>query len=87
MVAAYVLTLDDGELGDGEDLRLLLTEHAATICGVVLGRDRVVAAAATQARYDLVEGLVSGIGSDADTVRRWAAHLGYDEHRRAPGSG
>ncbi|WP_063043375.1 PucR family transcriptional regulator [Nocardia pseudovaccinii] len=77
--AGYVLTLDDSDESDGEDLRLLLTEHAATICGVILGRERVVAAAATQARYDLIEGLVSGKGSDADEVRRWAAHLGYDE--------
>lgn len=78
-IAAYVLTLDDGDQGDGENLRLLLTEHAATIFGVILGRERVVAAAATQARYDLIEGLVSGKGSDAEEVRRWAAYLGYDE--------
>ena len=78
-VPAFLLTLDEGDQDEGEDVRLLLTEHAATICGVILGRERVVAAAATQARYDLVEGLLSGKGSDADEVRRWAAHLGYDE--------
>ena len=80
-VPAFLLTLDDGEQDDGEDLRLPLTEHAATICGVILGRERVVAAAATQARYDLVEGLLSGKGSEPDEVRRWAAHLGYDEQQ------
>jgi hypothetical protein len=85
-VPAYVMTVDDGdgETGTGEDLRLLVTEHAATICGVILGRDRVVAAAATRVRYDLVEGLLSGKGGDAEDVLRWARHLGYDpecEHR------
>jgi sugar diacid utilization regulator len=78
-VPAFLLTLDDGDLDVGEDLTLLLTEHAATICGVILGRERVLAAAATQARHDLIEALLSGKGSDADEVRRWAAHLGYDE--------
>ncbi|HEY2638542.1 MAG TPA: hypothetical protein VGI66_01475, partial [Streptosporangiaceae bacterium] len=51
------------------------------ICGAVLSRERVVAAAATQARHDLVEGLLSGRGSDQEKVGRWAAHLGYDKHR------
>lgn len=83
-VPAYLMTLDDADEETGEDLRLLLTEHAATICGVILGRERVVAAAATQVRYDLVEGLLSGTGGDADEVLRWARHLGYDaecDHR------
>jgi hypothetical protein len=80
-VPAYLMTVDDGEQDTGEDLRLLLTEHAATICGVILGRERVVAAAATQVRYDLVEGLLPGRGRDTEEVRRWAAHLGYDEDR------
>jgi sugar diacid utilization regulator len=79
-VPAYLLTLDD-ERGDGEDLRLLISEHAATVCGVILGRERVVAASATQVRYDLVEGLLSGKGSDPDEVRRWAGHLGFEEGR------
>lgn len=78
-VRAYLLTLDDGELDAGEDMRLLLTEHAATICGVILGRDRIVAAAATQARNDIVEGVLSGKARDPEEVRRWAVHLGYDE--------
>jgi sugar diacid utilization regulator len=81
-VPAFLLTLDEGDQDEGEDLRLLLTEHAATICGVILGRERVVAAAATQARYNLIEGLLSGKGSDAEEMRRWAAHVGYDEHHQ-----
>ncbi|MCE0767746.1 helix-turn-helix domain-containing protein [Pseudonocardia kujensis] len=78
-VPAYLLTLHDGGDDAGEDLRLLLTEHAATICGVILGRERVVAAAATQVRNDLMEGLLSGNGSDPEEVQRWARHLGYHE--------
>lgn len=81
-VPAFLLTLDEGDQDEGEDIRLLLTEHAATMCGVILGRERVVAAAATQARHDLVEGLLSGKGRDADEIRRWAAHLGYDEQHQ-----
>jgi sugar diacid utilization regulator len=75
-VPAYLMTLD-GAGRAGEDTRLLLTEHAATICGVILGRERVVAAAASRARDDLVEGLLSGRGQDPGETDRWARHLGY----------
>src|SRR5262249_40506649 len=34
-VPAHLLTLDTGGQGAGEDSSLLLTEHAATICGVI----------------------------------------------------
>lgn len=83
-VPAYLLTLDGTDQGANEDLRLLITEHAATMCGVILGRERIVAAAASQVRFDLLEGLLSSTGSDVDEVLRWARHLGYDgerEHR------
>jgi hypothetical protein len=86
-VPAYLMTFGrghpDGWPGDGGDMSLLVTEHAATICGVILGRERVVAAAARQVRDDLVEGLLLG-GRDNGDVGRWARHLGYDsarEHR------
>ncbi|HUZ24911.1 MAG TPA: helix-turn-helix domain-containing protein [Streptosporangiaceae bacterium] len=75
-VPAYLMTLDSAER-PGEDTRLLLTEHAATICGVILGRETVVAAAASRVRDDLVEGLLSGRGQDAAEIGRWARHLGY----------
>src|ERR1700746_482198 len=65
----------------GEDMSLLVTEHAATICGVILGRERVVAAAARRVRDDLVEGLLLGRGRDNADAGRWAAHLGYDPAR------
>ena len=82
-VPAYLMTFGSGYKGDGGDMSLLVTEHAATICGVILGRERVVAAAARQVRDDLVEGLLLG-GRDTGDVSRWARHLGYDatrEHR------
>jgi len=82
-VPAYLLTFSKAG-ADGGDMSLLVTEHAATICGVILGRERVVAAAARQVRDDLVEGLLLGAGHGNGEVGRWARHLGYDasrEHR------
>ena len=81
-VPAHLLTLDPGEQGAAEDSSLLLTEHAATICGVILSRERVVATAAGRVRDDLVEGLLSGRGQDRAETGRWARHLGYDPGRR-----
>ncbi len=81
-VPAYLMTF--GSERPGDDMSLLVTEHAATICGVILGRERVVAAAARQVRDDLVEGLLIGGGRENGEVARWARHLGYDatrEHR------
>jgi sugar diacid utilization regulator len=83
-VPAYLMTFGGAAQAPGADLSLLVTEHAATICGIMLGRDRVVAAAARQVRDDLVEGLLLGSGSDNGDAARWARHLGYDpalEHR------
>jgi len=77
-VPSYLVTIDPAENIFGEDMSLLVTEHAATICGVILGRERVVAAAARRVRDDLVEGLLLGRGRDHADVSRWAAHLGYD---------
>jgi len=81
-VPAYLMTFGSDRHDD--DMSLLVTEHAATICGVILGRERVVAAAAQQVRDDLLEGLLIGGGRDNGEVARWARHLGYDaarEHR------
>ncbi len=80
-VPAHLLTLDTSGAGAGEDTSLLLTEHAATICGVIMGRERVVASAASRVRDDLVEGLLSGRGQDQAETGRWARHLGYDPAR------
>jgi sugar diacid utilization regulator len=80
-VPSYLVTVDPAENIFGEDMSLLVTEHAATICGVILGRERVVAAAARRVRDDLVEGLLLGRGRDNADASRWAAHLGYDPAR------
>src|ERR1051326_3592413 len=77
-VPSYLITIDPADNLFGEDMSLLVTEHAATICGVILGRERVVAAAARRVRDDLVEGLLLGRGRDNADASRWAAHLGYD---------
>jgi sugar diacid utilization regulator len=77
-VPAYLITLDPAEKSFEEDMSLLVTEHAATICGVILGREHVIAAAARRVRDDLVEGLLLGRGREVDEAGRWAAHLGYD---------
>jgi sugar diacid utilization regulator len=82
--AAYLLTATRDEDGQSEDTRLMVTEHAAMICGIVLGRARVVAAAAGQARRELFDGLLLlGDRADAD-VDNWARHLGIkpdQQHR------
>jgi sugar diacid utilization regulator len=80
-VPAYLITLDPAEKSFEEDMSLLVTEHAATICGVILGREHVIAAAARRVRDDLVEGLLLGRGREIDEASRWAAHLGYDAAR------
>jgi len=80
-VPSYLITIDPAENIFGEDMSLLVTEHAATIAGVILGRERVVAAAARRVRDDLVEGLLLGRGRDGADADRWAAHLGYDPAR------
>ncbi|MER6825082.1 helix-turn-helix domain-containing protein [Streptosporangium sp. NPDC000563] len=80
-VPAYLVSLVEAAPDQGEDIDLLVAEHAATICGVILARERVIVSAASQVRDDLVEGLLSGSGRDNDEVVRWAQHLGYDTER------
>jgi sugar diacid utilization regulator len=81
-VPAHLITMDPAAgTNPAEDVRLLVTEHAATICGVILGRQNVAAAAARRVRDDLVEGLLLGRGQDDGETGRWAAHLGYDPSR------
>jgi sugar diacid utilization regulator len=80
-VASYLITLDAAADPSGEDMALLVTEHAATICGVILGRERVVAASSRRVRDDLVEGLLLARARDPGDAARWAAHLGYDPAR------
>jgi hypothetical protein len=81
-VAGYLLTASTRDQDLTEDLRLLVTEHAAMVCGVVLGRDVVVAAAAGRARRELFEALLQQRHADDGEVDRWARHLGFDPGRR-----
>jgi len=76
-ILAYLLTVE-GPRQAGEDVSLLVTEHGATICGVVMSRERVVAAAAGRVRDGLVEGLLLGQARDPEELQGWARHLGYD---------
>lgn len=76
-VVAHLVTVGSGAQELDDDLNLLLTEHAATICGIILGRERVVAAAAGRARTDLIEGLLLARGRDDGEAERWAGHLGF----------
>ena len=80
-VVAHLLAEEAANAAAGEDLSLLVTEHAATICGVILGRERIVGAAAGRVRDDLVEGLLLGRAGSPEELRRWAQHLGYDDAR------
>lgn len=83
-VTSFVVTAEDLARRDRpdalavDDALLLVTEHAATVAGVLAGRERVLAAAAGQVRSDLVSGLLLGRARDPDQAARWAEHLGYD---------
>ncbi len=80
-VAGHLLVVGGRDHDLTEDTRLLVTEHAAVVCGVVLGRDLVVAAAAGRARQELFEGLLQPRDRDDGEVDRWARHLGFDPNR------
>lgn len=80
-LVAYLVSFTGGAGGFGDDAALMLTEHAATMCGVVLARERVVAAAAGRARQDLIEGVLNGRARVEGEVSRWAGHLGFAEGR------
>jgi PucR C-terminal helix-turn-helix domain/GGDEF-like domain len=80
-VVAHLVSVRTPAPGSGpeldDDLNLLLTEHAATICGIILGRERAVAAAGARARTELVEGLLLARDRDDGEAERWAGHLGF----------
>ncbi|WP_281690683.1 PucR family transcriptional regulator [Pseudonocardia thermophila] len=83
-IAGYLVSVarpDDDPAGIDPDLILLAAEHTALVCGVMLGREIVVAAAAGRARRELIEGLLRHRGQDDGEAAQWAKHLGYDENR------
>ena len=81
-VVGYLLVMSSHANDMSEDMRLLATEHAAMVCGVVLGRGLVLAAAAGQARRHLIEALLLSRDRDDGEVDRLAVHLGFDRSRQ-----
>ncbi|MDQ7907517.1 helix-turn-helix domain-containing protein [Phytohabitans sp. ZYX-F-186] len=80
-IPAYLLTGRPAGGGAVEDLGLLATEHAAMICGIVLGRHRLVASVVGNARLDLVEALLLARDRSEFELHNWARHLGIDDRR------
>lgn len=77
-VAGYLLTVSGPDADFTEDMRLLAIEHAAMVCGLVMGRDLVVTAAAGRARHQLLEALLLSSDRNDPELERWARHLGLD---------
>jgi PucR family transcriptional regulator, purine catabolism regulatory protein len=77
-VVAHLLAVSSQHAEMPEDMRLLATEHAAMLCGIVLGRDLVASAAAGRARQQLVEGLILSRDPADPELARWGRHLGLD---------
>src|SRR5580704_17622270 len=77
-VVAYMLAANSRGAALPEDMRLLAIEHAAMLCGIVLGRDLVASAAAGRARQQLVEGLILNRDPADPELDRWGRHLGLD---------
>lgn len=80
-IPAFLFTGAPADRDGGEDLSLLVTEHAAMICGIVMGRQRLVASAVGSARLDLVEALLLARDRTELEMHNWARHLGIDEER------
>ena len=80
-VAGYLVTRSSRDTELSEDMRLLGTEHAAMVCGMLLARGLVIAAAGGRARQELVDGLLLSGGREDGEVDRWAQHLGLDTAR------
>ncbi|WP_213451323.1 PucR family transcriptional regulator [Rhizomonospora bruguierae] len=80
-IPAYLFTGARPDTAVAEDLTLLVTEHAAMICGIVVGRQRLVASAVGSARLDLVEALLLARDRTEFELHNWARHLGIDGSR------
>ncbi|HEY0577047.1 MAG TPA: hypothetical protein VGD73_23330 [Pseudonocardia sp.] len=80
-IAGYLVTRSSRDAELSEDMRLLGTEHAAMVCGMLLARGLVIAAAGGRARQELVDGLLLAGGREDGEVDRWAQHLGLDPAR------
>jgi sugar diacid utilization regulator len=79
-LVAYVVILDPRSSDD--ETSTFIVEHVATICGVIAGRETVMASEAGRVRIALLEGLLFGRATDTKELDRWAVHLGYDARER-----
>lgn len=78
---AFLVTWQADGHSASEELPLLITEHAAAICGAVVSRERVAAEASGRVREDLITGLLLGRATDEAEATQWAEHLGFDAAR------
>jgi len=79
--SGYLMTIAEFDEDLSEDAHLLVTEHAAMVCGVVLSRKLVVAGAVGRVRQELVEGLLLAHSRCDSEAEQWARHLGLDTTR------
>jgi sugar diacid utilization regulator len=79
---AYLMTAGYDAEETGEDFRIMVTEHAAMVSAVILGRRRVVAIAAGRARQELFDGLVLVSDRTEADIQTWARHLGIEPDER-----
>lgn len=79
---AYFLTAGHDVGETDEDTRIMVTEHAAMVSAVILGRRRVVTIAAGRARRELFDGLVLVGDRTVADVDGWARHLGIEPDHR-----
>lgn len=77
---AYLVTAGHDADETSEDARIMVTEYAAMVGAVILGRRRVVAIAAGHARRELFDGLV--LRGERPDAPEWARHLGLDPEQR-----
>jgi len=80
-VPSYLITVDPADNLFGEDMSLLVTEHAALSAAVILGRERVVAAAAAGPRRPGGRPAARPRPGTTPTPAAGRAHLGYDPAR------
>jgi sugar diacid utilization regulator len=78
-VSAFLLAVDDGHNAIDKEAMLFVSEHAATVCGLIFENERAVQIASGRARSELVEGLIVKSAHDKGEAVQWARHLGYDE--------
>jgi len=77
-VPSYLITVDPADNLFGEDMSLLVTEHAATICGVIPAGSGWWPPPPAGSATTWWKACLLGRRPDHADASRWAAHLGYD---------